>query len=137
MATEVTTAAPEQRKLPFLARTTRPDVGGFLYVENRLIDDYLNQIGPAGVTIYLMLAREISVNDYPSIAYIRQATRLNHSSVNQALRTLQAVGLINLNDLQHIEGTEQHSTKERELAQAIAKENEHVESRKPADGASI
>lgn len=112
--------------VPLLAKSDRIDINGWMTVENRLIDDYLHQIGTAGLAIYLMICREISDKDYPSIAYMRQVCHLNTSTVTHSLKTLHTLGLLSTRDLSMIEGTAEQAELAREALKL--KERDNVES---------
>ena len=77
-----------------MAKTSHTDIKGWMWVENRLIDDYLPIIGANGLRVYMMICREISDEDYPSISSMRQLLRLNTSNIIQALQSLKSIGLI-------------------------------------------
>jgi DNA-binding MarR family transcriptional regulator len=95
-------AAEEKMSANGLVQELR-DGAGF-WLPDSLLDRHLDQLGPRGVLVYLLLARSPSLAAYPCLAELARKSGLSRPKVAQLLRDLKHLGLLNQHDLTNLLG---------------------------------
>jgi hypothetical protein len=70
---------------------------GWLWLQNQIVDHWLPKIGPAGLAMYIVLARYADQHDqscYPSHATIAARMGMSRRSVIRTMKLLENVGLV-------------------------------------------
>jgi hypothetical protein len=69
------------------------------FVDNAIIDEYGDQLGPYGLAVYVALCRHADIDSqecYPSHRTLAKETGMKTASVRKALHNLEALGLVSI-----------------------------------------
>ncbi len=78
----------------------------FFVLPNTLVDDLMEVLGTRGVALYVCLARCTSLLDYPSKVELSGKLKISTKKVEELLKKLRGLKLLNDKDLEVILGKE-------------------------------
>jgi hypothetical protein len=73
--------------------------GDYFRIDNAILERFGKDLGPAGITVYCVLAMHVNAKDgreraFPGYRKIRQLTGLSHQTICKAIKKLTSLGLI-------------------------------------------
>lgn len=85
-----------------VVRTLREPRG--FWLPNEIIDQHFGTIKARGLALYCLIARQITLYQYPGVVDLACTLRVTERRVEEILDVLASVGLLNERDLRAIRG---------------------------------